>query len=232
MRRILKQLRKGLRTACVTAALATCWNVGQPAQAAIVEHAVNFSGTVSPTVDDLSHLYLIYGTGYSTIEHPLGAISLGDFLAGQTETFSVFANLWGYETPVKDGLWLYTAGLYGDVSSGQYVEGVNGVVLGINASESDLWETYFPSLDEETAFSDLLNDNPSLLPSFGTSWNGWHSYYECDFEMADTNVLFDFSQASDNGLINIESEVVPEPITIFLFGSGGIFVLYSRRRKD
>ena len=129
-------------------------------------------------------------------------------------------------------MWLYTAGLYGDVSSDQYVEGVNGVVLGINASESDLWETYFPSLDEETAFSYLLNDSPSSLPSFGGSWNGWHFFYECDFEMVDTNVLFDFSQASENGQIYIESEVVPESITIFLFVSGGIFVLYSRRRKD
>jgi len=223
VRRILKQLRKGLRTACVTAALATCWNLGQTAQAEIVQ----FSGMVSPTENDISHLFLIYGTGYSTVADPLSAVSLGDFLAGQTTPFSVLTTAIDNET-----MWWYAAGLYGDISSGQYIEGTNGVTLGITASEDDLWGSYFYSVEEQEVFGHLLNDEPEQLPSFSDNWSGWDSDFGNGLEITDSRTIFDFSQASDNGLIYIESEVVPEPITIFLFASGGIFVLYSRRRKD
>jgi len=123
MRRILKQLRKGLRAACVTAALATCWNVGQSAQAALEigdPVSVQFSGTVSPTVSDLSHVYLIYGTGTSTYaEYGLNALLLGDYSVGNLNTFSVQGDA------VYSGhiLW-FVAGLYGDISSGHYSEGI------------------------------------------------------------------------------------------------------------
>lgn len=222
MRRILKQLRKGLRTACVTAALATCWNVGQTAQAEIVE----FSGMVSPTENDISHLFLIYGTGYSQTIQNLDSINLGDFSAGQSTPFTVFDSIGGG----REFFW-FAAGLYGDISSGQYIEGVNGVTLGIDGTEGDLWSSYF-SESEEGVFSQLLNDQPGTLGITSGWWEGWNVDYDSYLEVVDMSALYDFSQASDNGQIYIESEVVPEPITILLFGSGGIFVLYSRHRKD
>jgi len=159
VRRFLKRLRKGIRTACLTAVLATCWQVGQPAQALATTVPVNFSGTVSPTDNDISNLFFIYGTGYSSIGYPLGAVKLGDFLAGETTPFSALAMVSDSAT-----MWWYTAGLYGDISGGGYNESINGVTLGITASEGDSWSTYF-SQDEATTFTHLLNDDPGQLPA-------------------------------------------------------------------
>ncbi len=93
MRKFLKQLRKGLRAACVTAALATCWNVGQS-----VAHAgydigdpvtIQFSGSISPVENNLSHVFLIYCTGTSSWRSAMNLVEIGDFMAGQTGIFSV-----------------------------------------------------------------------------------------------------------------------------------------------
>ena len=227
MRKFLKRLRKGIRTSCLTAVLATCWQVGQLAPALATTVPVQFSGTVSPADTDISHLFFIYGTGYSSIGYPLGAVKLGDFLAGQTTPFSVL-------TIVSDSrtMWWYTAALYGDISGGEYNESINGVTLGITASEGDSWSTYFSSQDEATTFTHLLNDDPGQLPAQGWSWSGWEFDFDNGVEITDSRVLFDFTTASANGEIYIESEIVPEPLTLLLFGSGGIYVLCRRRQKD
>ncbi len=225
MRKILRRLRKGIKTACLTALLATCWQVGQPAQVSAATETVQFSGTVSPAVNDLSHLFLIYATGVSSWIDDYGAVKLGDFPLGQTTVFSVLSDI-----PYTWNLYWYTAGLYGDVSSGQYIAGENGVTLGINGTEGDSWSSYF-SVSEETVFNYLLNDDVESLPSHWASWNGWHVDYDCWLETAGTSILFDFSQASSNGEIYLESQIVPEPTTIVLLGAGGLFVLYRRRKE-
>jgi hypothetical protein len=229
MRKFLKRLRKGIRTACLTTALATCWGVGQTAQVSAAPVEVRFSGTVSPVVNNVSHLFIIYSLGSSSIEDPLSAIQLGDFSAGQTTAFSVVTTM---DVGSYDNLWWYVAGLYGNTTGGEYSEGVNGITLGIDASEGDSWSSYF-SPSEADIFTHLLNDNPGNLPSFNWSWDGWYfSGYSGGIEITGSSTLFDFSVASNNGQINFESEIVPEPITIVLLGTGGFFVLRRRRDND
>ena len=227
MRRILRRLRKGIKTACLTALLATCWQAGQPAQVSAATVTIQFSGTVSPAVNNISHLFLIYGIGYSSIDYALSAVKLGDFPAGETTPFTVFTTTNAYSI---DNLWWYTAGLYGDISRGEYSEGINGVTLGIDALEGDPWSSYFSS-SEAIIFNHLLNDNPGNLPSFGESWNGWYFSISDGLEITASSVLFDFSTASNNGQISFESQIVPEPVTIVLLGAGGPFVLYRRRNE-
>ena len=231
MRRLLKKLRKGVKSACLTAALVTCWSVGQPAQvlAAPIE-LLKFSGTVSPAVNDVSHLYLIYGTYWSGDLWGLGSTKLGDFSAGQTTAFSVLGDF-GHSHEI----WWCAAGLYGDVSGGQYIEGVNGVTLGINASEGNSWAYYSPLVDEGTVFTYLLNGTiENVHPDWWDrgSWYNDTCYGTEELEFSETINLFDFSSASSNGSLYVEAEIVPEPISIILFGAAGMLVLPRRRPKE
>ncbi len=226
MRRFLKKLRKGIKTACVTATLVTCWSVGQPAQVSAAPVEIKFSGTVSPTVNDVSHLYLIYGSYMSGGVMDLGSTMLGDFSAGQTTAFSTTGSYYDWPRSI---IWC-AAGLYGDVSSGQYIEGVNGVTLGIRASEGNSWEYYHPP-DEGTVFNYLLNGTiENVQPDWWGWWHGDDWWDSEELEVTETINLCDFSSASSNGSLQVEAVIVPEPITILVLGTGGIFVL--RRRQD
>ncbi len=229
MRKFLKQLRKGLQTACVTAALATCWQIGQPANASATIETVRFSGIISPTTHDLSHVYLIYGTGYSSIYGDLHSVKLADLMVGgQDNSFSVLADV-----EDETSLWGYVAALHGNVSGGQYIENTNGVALGIAATEGNSWEqSYSYSMDESTAFGHLLNDNPELLPDFYWGWDGWDWNYGNGIEINESKNLYTFSSASHAGEIHIQSEIVPEPITLLLFGSGGLVILRRKKPKE
>jgi hypothetical protein len=234
MLRFLRKFRKKFKTACLTAALTTCWQVGQAAKADVSplynwgdEVTFKLTGTVSPSTRSLSHMFLIYGTGTSGgIYFPLGFINLGSFEANKDTSFSALE-----DTPYGDFMWWYTAGLYGDTSSGQYIEGTNGVTLGIWASEGDSWDSRVP-VAEATAFAYLLNDTPENLPTW-QDWNqGWHIDEPAYMVFNTSSDLFDFSQAAKNGQIEFKLEVVPEPISIVLFGTGGMIVVTLRRRRN
>jgi len=220
MRRFLRRLRKGLKTACLTAVLATCWQVGQPAQALATTVPLNFSGTVSPTANSISNLFLIYGTGFSGVYQDFHAIKLGDFSAGQTTPFSVTGT-----ATYDDEIYWAAAGLYGDTSGGQYTEGVNGVTLCVMAREGDPW-SWKMSISEETMFQYLLNNDYENLAQDHFRTGHINPYVHVPYD------LFDFSEASINGEIYVEAEIVPEPITIILLGAGGIVVLRRRRHQD
>jgi hypothetical protein len=230
MRGFLKRLRKGLKTACITAALTTCWQIGQVAKADITlpnpgdQVTIRFSGTVSPEVNDISHVYLIYGAGSSGSWSGFQAVSLGDFPVGHSSSFSVLG------TVIYDNYWIwYAAGLYGDITSGEYIEGVNGVNLGIQAAEGQPWDWVF-RISEETAFASLLNDTPEDISS--EYWpDHEHRHEMTGLEFADSSVLFNFSNAVQNGQIEINVEVVPEPISFVLFGTGGMIAVALRRRR-
>jgi hypothetical protein len=233
--KFLRKIRKGLRTACLTAALTTCWGIGQVAKAEITPMyhngdavAFQFSGTVTPTQNNISHLFFIYGTGYSSLEFGPWTMKLGDFPAGQSNTFSVQLNA----TFGESAYWI-VAGLYGDISSGQYIEGTNGVVLGINDSEGSSWRWNY-HLTQQTAFSALLDDNPGgqftfFLNEGGIRHGGWYGYEWQEF--TDSSILFNYSPANNNGQIQLNVEVVPEPVSIILFGGGGMIVIALRRQK-
>jgi hypothetical protein len=233
MLRLLRKLRKCFKTACLTATLATCWQIGQAAKADTSppswgdEVTFNFSGTVSPTVSNISHLFLIYGTGYSSLDFGPWFIKLGDFPKNESSPFSAQMNA----TYGESAYWM-VAGLYGDVTSGQYHEGTNGVVLGLNGiTEGDPWQYW--NISESDAFNQLFNDAPGNgftpflegnMRNGGWYGDGWH-------EFTDSTNLFDFSNAANNGQLQINTEVVPEPVSIILFGAGGLIVAIRRRNK-
>jgi hypothetical protein len=229
MLKFLRKIRKGFRTACLAAALTTCWQLGREANAAINpllnegdEVTLRFSGTVSPTTNNISRLFLIYETGTSSWGH-FNLINLGDFIAGQSSSFSVLGN--GYYYP--EFSW-YVAGLYGDITGDKYIEGTNGVVLGIYAQVGDLWNSH-SEYDESWIFSQLLNDKPSGYQYYVNYSR--HGDYESYLEVSESSVLFDFSNASNNGNMQFQSEIIPEPISIVLLGGGGMIVVAFRRQK-
>jgi hypothetical protein len=172
-------------------------------------------------------MFLIYGTGTSGgIDFPLNIVSLGNFEAGQDTSFSVTG-----DAHYADFIWWYTAGLYGDTSSGQYIEGTNGVTLGIWAWEGDSWDSRVP-LAEATAFNYLLNDTPENLPPWQSWEQGWHINEFGNNGNNASGSLFNFSNASQNGEIQVNIQVVPEPAGITLFGTGAMILAALRRRSE
>ncbi len=235
MLKFLRKFRKKFRTACLTAALATCWQVGQAANAEISypswgdEVAFKFTGTVSPSTNSLSHMFLIYGTGSSgTIDFPLGFIDLGSFEKEQVTSFSALG-----DAHYAEFVWWFTAGLYGDTSSGQYIPGTNGVTLGILASVGDSWDFRTPIVDAETtAFACLLNNTPENLTISDYWEQGWHIDEPAYMVLNASSDLYDFSTAVKNGQMEFTLEIIPEPVSIVLFGTGGMIVVALRRRNQ
>jgi hypothetical protein len=224
MRRFFKRLRRGLKTACLAAALTTCWGIGQTAQAELQygdEITMHFTGTVSPDTNDLYQVYLLYGTGSSDVYYGYWALKLGDFTVGGDNSFSVYGT-----ANYHDSLFWAVAGLYGDLGGGVYEEGTNGVTLGTQVWEGLPWDEYW--VPEADMFTYLLTDDEPQLCSNADNIGGLHWD---SLETSSTYDLFDFSTASNNGQIYLESVIVPEPITVVMLGSGWLLVVASRRQK-
>lgn len=232
MRKFLKQLQKGLRAACATAALATCWNVGQSvAQAGHEwgdEVTVRISGTISPSITDLSHVFLIFCTGVSTWQSDYQAVNLGQFSAGRAEAFSVQVTA----IYMEEFNWII-AGLYGDLSVGQYTEGTNGVALSANYDPA-FWTTDgwydFISPSESDVFEYLLSDNAQTVANNVTTYE--YRYLTGYLECSETRSLYNFSNPVYNGIVQIASTVVPEPATILWLGCGGVVVFVRKKRNE
>jgi hypothetical protein len=232
MRKFLKKLQKGLKTACLTAALTTCWQVGQVAKADYGwdEITLKVTGTFSPTENDVSNLYLLYGLNNSYV-HAFSVTNLGNFPAGVTSDFSIYMTVPYDEDLFGDDTNIYweAVGLFGDVSGAQYIEGINGVTLGVVGAAGDSWSSHCWR-DEGEVFNQILNDGQdSLLWS-----HDFYPWYYDDFQDQYASLiinLFDFSDASYNGQIQFDAEVVPEPVSIVLFGTGGMIIVYLRRRN-
>jgi hypothetical protein len=230
MLKFLRRFRKKFKTACLTAALVTCWQVGQPAKADTHQYGdpvtIKFTGTISPSVQSLSHVFLIFGTGYSSFDYGPWFIKLGDASIGGGKSFSEEKDIIYGESVY----WAF-AGLYGDTSSGTYIEGVNGVVLGTKSKQGDSWGWY-NSPSESDAFNQLLNDAPGAgfvdILNDDIRNGGWIDYGWTGF--SDSSVLWNFSNASSNGQVEMKVEIVPEPVSIVLFGTGGLIVAALRRR--
>jgi hypothetical protein len=232
MRKLLRKLRRGFKPACLTATLATCWQAGQVARADTSPPnwgdpvTLSFTGTVSPATTSLSHVFLIYGTGYSSFDSALFSLELGDFTAGQSSPFSVQGS-----AVYEDSAFWIVAGLYGDLSGGQLMEGVNGVTLGVLTTEGAPWSEFTYPYDEAAAFTGLLNDAPGNIFSYCLHGDSRHNQYMSQLEFTGSSVLWNFSNASNNGQMEITSRIVPEPGSIVLFAIGGMIVAAWRRRS-
>lgn len=236
MRRLIKKFRKSLKTMCLSAAMVTCWGIGQSTQASLIppipisnndEVMVRFSGTVTPTTHNLTKLYLIYGTGLSSWIWGPWRLLLGNFPAGVTTPYSVT----GPAGTSDDVYFWMVVGLYGDVSSGQYDMGnTNGVTVSLDSSgEGKSWSYLFGLPDEETVFDNLINQDTETLLAWGNQVNKFQDAISTDMVFTDSSVLYNFSLASPNGTIEIQSQIVPEPMSIVFIGIGGILVW---RRSD
>lgn len=232
MKRLIRRLRHKMKAACVVAAVVTCWNVGQPANADYSPGEtvnVHFSGSIAPTVNDLKHVYLIYGTGYSGLESDLSALFLGDFVAGNTTPFNAYG-VAEYNQATHWGI----LGLYGDISGGIYDGEINGVTVALDwSAEGRGWSNAFYQSNEaeESLFNYLYTkDTATLLSYLDDKYEFMCSDYEGYLEFSNTVSLYDFSEASNNGSVALNSEIVPEPITVLLVGAGSLMVLRRKRK--
>jgi len=232
MKRLIRRLRKGVKTACLTAVLVTCWGVGQSVKATPNfgdQVVVKCNGTISPTTNDLSHVYLLYATGSSGWFGKF-FVGLGNIIAGHSVPFVCNVDTEYY----WDVGWAILA-LYGDTSGGQYDENLNGVTVTFYSPsfEGQTWTNVFGShREEEDWFDCLFNDDISGLDTLLCSgYYGCPNPYNSDsyLDFDDSGHLFDFSTASYNGTVDIHSEIVPEPVTVLLVGAGGIIVWRRRR---
>ena len=81
-------------------------------------------------------------------------------------------------------------------------------------------------------FDHLINDNETQLSNDAYDIRGAFNAVTSYLETSQTIDLFNYSPASNNGQMSFQSTVVPEPISIVLFGTGGLIVVVLRRRNE
>jgi hypothetical protein len=87
-------------------------------------------------------------------------------------------------------------------------------------------------------FNNILSDDVDALTTYshpyqykGSCWQ-YEEFSYPDKNLTDSATLWDFSQAVNNGQIQLEAEIVPEPVTMVLFSGGWVFMVASRRKKQ
>ncbi len=217
-----------LKTACAAAAVATCWGVGQQAQAVPVEMSPA-SITLTPTTA-ISDLYFLYGVGYSGTTGY--AIELDDAVIGEN-TYNVMLDV---DEFVRDsGEFFYTViGVYSDPSNPDAGErsGVSITLSEDNAetriTNSETFEDYFgvdfTEADIQTA---LENDTVSTLIDFFV----YHlptAFVDLNFANSGTQV--NFSEADFGGSVSLLPSI-PEPTTAMLLCTGAGVLALGRRKR-
>ncbi len=220
-------LNKNLKAACAATAVATCWGVGQQAQALVVIEPMGISGTISPTTKGLTHVYLFYASNASGF---MQNFALPDAPAGVTTSYFVNAALTGSpETYTIMGVYDKTAGLI-SISLG-----------GINAIGNSFDATFdSPGFDftEATIASALISGNlgqgndagspAQLAQTLSFNQNGYGTFNVTTPKTGEVSTLISFS---DGALDGSAFAAVPEPGAAGLVGLGGLVLLFRRRGK-
>lgn len=233
-----KTTNQTVKTLCLGVALVTAWGVGQAEGATALGDEYTFSGSIEPSVSDLSNLYILYGTGFSASLTFFDTISLGSVSAGNTLPFSEKAYV---EYGNDNGL--IVIGTYGDTSGG-FNDSVNGVTIAMDSFYGqgvppnyqlpayDNWTDFF-STDESDVFGYLTSgDSEGLETFYGnelyTSYDQLFVYSETP--VTENRILLNFSDVTDGGGATITT-VVPEPSTMMLTALG-LLALFGRRARE
>jgi len=223
------RFRRGLKAACLGAALATAWS-GTPAQAA----PYRVSGYVEP-VTPLTHVHvaaMYYESGTSDTYWAVHELA-GPVPGGRQTGFSfIIEDRPGWvDIHIVDRY--YVLAIDDDVNDGVTVN-MPSATAAAAISASLTWDQHFtptqPWLPTESELADALRSTA------GTGMTGFCEYYGRYYSkigelFGQQSTLVSFSAAADNGIAYAEVVEIPEPGTVILVIVGAAFVTGYRRRR-
>ncbi len=224
-----------LKSTCAAAAVATCWGVGQQAEAEFISIAIedNFLLEVSSSTD-ITDLVLIYGNASSGFisTSDLFFESLPDITTGSLSQ-TVFLEgpllIDGFLQASPDELVYTIIGNYSDPTNPD-IDEQSGVGIGIGFFEGiigDEFSDVFPTFAETDIIDALATDNFETLGDFFVEAHDNNLVIFNDDQ--DSGALINFSQANNVGTVSLSP--VPEPGSVALLIAGGLLTASRRKRS-
>lgn len=225
-----------LKSTCAAAAVATCWGVGQQAEAGISIADIiedNFLLEVSSSTN-ITDLVLIYGNAASgsISTNDLFFESLPDITTGSLSQ-TVFLNgsffIDGLLQASPDELVYTIIGNYSDPTNPD-IDEQSGVGIGIGFFEGiigDEFSDVFPTFAETDIIDALATDNFETLGDFFVEAHDNNLVIFNDDQ--DSGALINFSQANNVGTVSLSP--VPEPGSVALLIAGGLLTASRRKRS-
>ena len=225
-----------LKSTCAAAAVATCWGVGQQAEAGISIADIiedNFLLEVSSSTN-ITDLVLIYGNAASgsISTNDLFFESLPDITTGSLSE-TVFLNgsffIDGLFQASPDELVYTIIGNYSDPTNPD-IDEQSGVGIGIGSFEGiigDEFSDVFPTFAETDIIDALATDNFETLGDFFVEAHDNNLVIFNDDQ--DSGALINFSQANNVGTVSLSP--VPEPGSVALLIAGGLLTASRRKRS-
>jgi hypothetical protein len=199
------RLLHALRSACLATAVVTAWGAA-PASATSVDAV----GTISPTVQGLTDVYLLYGTNCSGSFCSGFAVRLPDAPAGVATPFDV---------PLADAgfgdQWMIAAGVPGPTQVGATFAAPGPVGSPWVFSTSEVTIAAALSAGDTATLASWFQSEAGAIASVGFGSGG---------------AIVDFSNGVANGTAFADVVVVPEPETLALVAFGSGLLLLRRRR--
>ena len=228
------QSKNVIKSACASAVVATCWGIGQQAEAQLViGFEDNFLLEVSSSTG-ISDLVLIYGNASSgfistndLFFEPLpditsGSLSQTVFLSGPFIIDDLFQ-------AAPEELVYTIIGNYSDPTNLDPNE-QSGVGIGIGSFQNiigDEFSEVFSSFTETEIIDALVNENFTTLGNFFVDAHDDGLVIFNDFQ--DSGALINFSQANTVGSVSLSP--IPEPGSLALLIAGGLLAVSRRKRS-